>query len=413
MRGILPREANAGEVGTHRERLVPVFSRRTDWPPASGPWLTRLQQRRAEGAALLDLTSGNPTAVGLGWDEREIAAALAAPGLARHEPDAAGRRETREAISRWLGSRGRPVPATDLLLTASTSESHSLLLRVLCDPGDEVVLVEPGYPLIDVVAQLEALERRAVRLRREPGRWSLDVERLADVLGERARAVLVVHPNNPTGSRLSRAEADALAALCAERELALVSDEVFADFAWEAGADAPATLLAAGRERGCLTAALGGLSKSCGLPQLKLAWIALGGDAALIDEARRRLEIASDTFLSASTPVQLAAETLLERSAAWRERAMARIAANREAMGGLRGLRAAPGEGGWHAVIEAEDERPIGPALVAALGDGTQEGVIVQPGDLFDLPDHAAVVSLITQPDVFARGLRILETRLA
>ena len=389
-----------------------MFSRRTAWDRSPNELARLIAARRAEGAELLDLTVSDPGAAGLGWDEGRLARLLSVAGVAEHRPEPLGLLSAREAVAHWSRARGLPLRPDRLVLTASTSEAYSFLFKLLCDAGDAVAVPRPSYPLFGFLTELDGVEAQVHPLRLEADRWAFDVEALADRLTERTRAVLVVHPNNPTGSRLNAVEAGALAELCAERGLALVSDEVFSDFAWSEGDEhEPKSLLSVAEEAGVLTFALSGLSKSAGLPQLKLAWIAVGGPEPAAEEAMARLEWIADSYLSVAAPVQRAAAGLLEASAGFRARCLDRMRANLSLLGRLlpaTGGRLLPGEAGWSAILElpaGADEEAIALELVR------EDGVLVHPGSFFDLPAGHVVVSLLTPTERLDRGVRALLER--
>ena len=282
-----------------------MFSERTRWDLRPNRLAERLAAKRATGAHVLDLTLSNPTQAGLPIPG-DILAPLASPEGRRYEPSAFGLPSAREAVAADFARRGFPIGPDRVLLSASTSEAYAFLFKLLCDPGDEVLVPRPGYPLFEFLAALESLGVRAYPLAHD-GEWHLDVSALRAAVSPRTRAVVVVNPNNPTGAYLKEDELLALEALCAERRLALVSDEVFADFSFRDDARRASSVA---RDSPALAFALGGLSKSCGLPQLKLAWTAVTGPEPLRREALARLEVVADTFLSVSTPVQLAAPAL-------------------------------------------------------------------------------------------------------
>lgn len=386
-----------------------MFSRRTAWQREPNAWTRALERRQASGRPLLDLRNSNPSACGLAWDEEHLASCLAVPGVQVHSPEAFGLARAREAVASWWSSRGVPATPDRTCLTASTSEAYAYLFRLLCEPGDAVAVPRPSYPLFDYLTGLEDLEARPYPLRLDERRWRLDLEALADGLTERTRAVLVVHPNNPTGSFLLDGEARALGRLCAERGLALISDEVFAEFRWDASeARGLSSLLQPAAEEGALVFALSGLSKVAGLPQLKLAWIAADGPAALRDEAWARLELIADTYLSVAAPVQLAAGRLLEESAGFRARCLSRIRGNLDTLASS-GLSVLPGEAGWSALVELPvvvDEDEFTLRLIES------EGLLVHPGSFFELsPPGHLVLSLLTEPQVFERGLAVIADR--
>jgi aspartate/methionine/tyrosine aminotransferase len=376
------------------------FSRRTAWERGSNDLSLLFEQARRRGI-VADLTESNPTRAGLAADPRDLAAALSDPGNARYEPDPLGLLPARRVVSSWLLARGIDAAPERIVLTASTSEAYSLLFKLLCDPGDAVMIPQPSYPLFEMLARLDAAEIAPYRLMRAD-RWRIDVDAIAASLPENARAILVVNPNNPTGSMLSREEAVALATLCRERDLALISDEVFAEFPWAASA-APASLLPIGVEAGALTASLSGLSKACGLPQLKLGWIALGGPDDVVSEALARLELVSDTYLSVATPVQAGVAALLALGDAFRARLMERVRANRAVLARVlegTNCRALPADAGWNVVLEL----PEGCDEVELTSTLARAGVLVQPGWFFDMPGDHVVLSLIVDERAFEVG---------
>jgi len=378
-----------------------TFSRRTAWDRAPNEIARLLETARAR-TDLIDLTESNPTRVGLEADARELAEALADPGNARYEPHPLGLPEARAAVAGWYRERGVVIDAERVVLTASTSEAYAFLFKLACDPGDAVVVPTPSYPLFEDLARLESVEIVGHRLRLE-NRWRLDVDALAAALPERARAIVVVTPNNPTGSMLVPEEQRALTHLAASRELLVVADEVFAEWAWS-GAARHAELLAHGEREGALVVVLSGLSKACGLPQLKLGWMLLGGPEALVEEARARLELIADAGLSVATPVQRGLPALFRAGDVFAARLRERLAANLGALHAT-ALRALPAEGGWSAVLALpradEEERVVRELLESS-------GVLVHPGWLFDLPAGHVVVSLIVEPAPFARGCEAL-----
>jgi len=379
-----------------------MFSARTRFDLRPNRLAERLAARRAQGAPLIDLTLSNPTRAGLP-DAPELLLPLARDEARRYDPSPFGLEAARAAVARDFARRGTPVDTERILLQASTSEAYAFLFKLLCDPGDQVLVPCPGYPLFEFLAELESVELRSYPLVHD-GEWRLDLAELEAAITPRTRAVVVVSPGNPTGAFLKRGELEALDALCAARDLALVSDEVFADFAFREDARrAPS----AARDGRALAFALGGLSKSCGLPQLKLAWTAVSGPPTLRAGALARLEVIADTYLSVATPVQVAAPSLLERRDELQAPTRARVAANLEALRASLGS-ASPAtlyepEGGWSAVLRVpatstEEERVL--RLLET------QGVLVHPGYFFDFPTEAfLVVSLLTPPAEFQEGI--------
>ena len=380
-----------------------MFSERTRWDLRPNRLAERLAAKRAAGTAVLDLTLSNPTQAGLA-SPADVLAPLARPEGRTYEPTAFGLASAREAVAADFARRGFPVGPDRVVLSASTSEAYAFLFKLLCDPADEVLVPRPGYPLFEFLAALESLRVRTYPLAHD-GEWHLDVSALRTAVSPRTRAVVVVNPHNPTGAYLKRGELLALEELCAERGLALVSDEVFADFAFREDARRAPSVA---RDSPALAFSLGGLSKSCGLPQLKLAWTAVTGPEPLRREALARLEVVADTFLSVSTPVQVAAPALLARREELQAPIRARVRRNLDELRGA--LR--PGcpatllepEGGWYAVLRVpatitEEDR------VERLLE--KRDVLVHPGYFFDFPHEAfLVLSLLPPEREFTEGVR-------
>jgi len=354
-----------------------------------------VEARRRSGQ-LIDLTETNPTRVGLGTPQAWTGLVEGAREI--YAPAAAGAAPARRAVARYYADRGLAVSPEQIVLTASTSEAYAHLFRLLADPGDEVLVPEPSYPLFAPLAALESVELAPYPLRYREGRWHVEVEALR--AGPRTRAVIVVHPNNPTGSLLDEVEAAALEGL----GLPILSDEVFGDFAFPIG---PRRVSFAAAERG-LAFTMAGLSKTCGLPQAKLAWIVCAGAPGEVARAREGLEWIADTFLSVSPAIQGAAPGLLAARAPFLEATRARLEANVATLDAA-GLDRLRWEGGWSVVIRAPESRTDEEWALAAL----ERDVMVQPGHFYDFEDeHHLVVSLLPEPVVFAEGARRLAEML-
>ncbi len=389
--------------------------------------LTRaLHRARAAGRQLLDLTVTNPTRVGLRYPP-DVLAALAHPAAETYEPDPRGLESARAAVANDYARRGISVASGRIVLTASTSEAYSVLFKLLCDAhGDRVLVPAPSYPLVDHLARLDGVEPRPYRLEYH-GRWGLDESSVVEAWTTRVRAVLAVSPNNPTGSMLSDAELEWLSERCAERDAALILDEVFADYVLSrpdsalphaelppgGGTESSFRRKESPAPAPCLRFRLGGLSKSAGLPQVKLGWIAVDGPPRVVDEALDRLELICDTYLSVSTPVQVAAPHLITCGAGIRGQILARIGRNYER---LRRVAAAgssfdalPVEGGWSAVIRVPATRPEEDLALDLL---ERDDVVVHPGFLFDFPHEAfLVVSLLPDPGTFDAAIHRIAER--
>lgn len=366
-------------------------------PNALTAMLARL---KSEGREILDFTVSNPTRCGFSFPETEIRAALSQPAVLTYDPDPLGSVSAREAIA---AHHGHGLRAEDLLLTASTSEGYGLLFKLLGDPGDEVLVPSPSYPLFDWLARLEGLHALPVPSYFHE-RWHLDLEALAQAITPRTRAIVVVNPNNPTGHFLSRAEWVGLTGLCVRRGLALLVDEVFADYALEAPSDRLGTVLA-DLDPPCPVFLLSGLSKVAALPQLKLGWIAVRGPAAV--EHLEALAFLADQYLSVSAPVQAAAPTLLALATGIREQVQARLRANLASLDTAltvhTHLSRLPVEGGWSVLLRRPavdaDETCVLRLLEAA-------STLVHPGSFFDLPgDGHLVLSLLNPEALFHEGL--------
>ncbi len=397
-----------------------MFARRASWDLSPNEVTRRVEERRASGRPVHDLTGSNPTQVGLRAPAEALRAALAALArdgeAARYEPEPRGDAAAREAIASYHRAHGAPLEAEHVLLTAGTSEGYAHLFRLLADPGDAVHLPAPGYGLFEHLAALEGLAVERYPLRPPAAgaaRWRIDLGALAAGLGPRSRAVLVIHPHNPTGSFVDPEDLAALRALGRERRVALLSDEVFADAA-PPGAGPGSAL--AGAEQGPLHFLLSGASKPLALPQLKVGWIGVAGPAGARDEALARLEFVADAFLSVSPLAARLLPLLFESRAAVQSELRARVAENRAALGAA--LRAArggtllPAEAGWAALVRFEapgrhalDEEALALHLVE------REGVLVQPGYVFELEPPPGgvsggylVLSLLEEPEAFARG---------
>ena len=368
-----------------------------------------LARLRSEGRRLDDLTASNPTRVGLPYP-RDLLAPLAAADALAYDPAPFGIAAARKAVAAHLAGRGVSVRPDRIVLTASTSEAYGLLFKLLCDPGDVVLVPQPSYPLFEHLTRLDGVAARAYRLEYH-GRWAIDVDGLARMVDARTRAVLLVSPNNPTGSFVRAHELAAVREIASRHELAIICDEVFQGYPMEDEAAGRSGALVAGTE--ALTFTLGGLSKSAGLPQLKLGWILMGGPDGLVASARDRLELVCDTYLSVATPVQLAAGALLARSRPLADAILRRVRAN---YGALRQLadafpacRALRVEGGWYAVVQVPAIRSEEDLVVELL---RRDGVYAHPGYFFDFPREAfLVLSLLPPPDAFAgAATRVLAT---
>jgi alanine-synthesizing transaminase len=379
-----------------------VFSSRTPAQLAPNRLATALTERRARGDRVIDLTASNPTCAGFDYPE-DLLAPLAAPEALRYDPQALGAIDARVAVAQEYQRQGMAVSPERIVLTASTSDAYSMLFKLLADPGDEVLVPRPSYPLFEHLTRLDAIEARPYDLEYH-GSWSVDLPSVERALGPRSRALLVVSPNNPTGSVITRDELARVSAICAAN-VAIIADEVFIDYELEPGACAAAGRVIARDD--VLSFTLGGLSKSVGLPQVKLGWIAVGGPAPLVSAAIARLELICDTYLAVSTPVQHAAPRMLTAGAMVRGQIAERVRHNYESLqasvSAVPSCRVLRADAGWYAVMQVPALESEDDLVVHLLAD---DGVLVHPGYFFDFPRECfVVVSLLPPPADFAEGV--------
>jgi alanine-synthesizing transaminase len=373
--------------------------------------LAQAVQRALAAGPFVDLTESNPTRAGFDYPA-DLLTPLAHPRGLLYEPRPFGLPEARRAVAREYERRGIAVDPGRIVLSASTSDAYSLLFKLLAGAGDEILVPRPSYPLFDHLTRLDEVTAVPYDLEYHE-RWTIDIASVERALTPRTRALLIVSPNNPTGSFVKRDELGRLSALCAPAGVAIIADEVFGDYELEPGAAAAAGRVldeAAGPGRSghdVLAVSLGGLSKSAGLPQLKLGWMAFAGPEALVCEALERLELVCDTYLTVSTPVQAAAAELLERAAPVRAQIQARTAANYrrlvEQTASAPACRVLHAEGGWYGVMQVptlEPEEDLAVALVE------RAGVLAHPGYFFDFPRESfLILSLLPDEQAFAEGI--------
>jgi alanine-synthesizing transaminase len=367
-----------------------------------------IDAHRRRGGSIADLTETNPTRAGLTYPP-DLLAPLADPRALEYDPQPLGLWSARAAVAADFRRRGTVISADRVALTSSTSEAYALLFKLLCDAGDSVLVPRPSYPLFDHLTQLESVSAVPYALEYH-GAWRIDIDSIARAATDRVRAILVVSPNNPTGSFLHRDDLAALSAIAGANGWPIIGDEVFADYPLDPSPDAASVLSGAD----VLTFSLGGLSKSAGLPQLKLGWIGFGGPSARVDEALASFEIIADTYLSVSTPVQAAAADLIAQGAGIRAQIAARTRRNLEAL--RRQAAAFPSvnvlrvDGGWSAVLQVPATRTE-EALVLELLD--KDNVLVHPGYFFDFPREAfLVVSLLVEPRQFDAAIARVLSRV-
>jgi alanine-synthesizing transaminase len=385
-----------------------MFAKRTNWNLETNRLSAALAAHRAAGKPLIDLTVSNPTECGFQYDEEAILSALRNPAALKYEPNPRGLAVARGAVAKYYSERGAAVSNDDIFLTTSTSEAYSYVFRTLCDPDDEVLIPEPSYPLCGFLADIQDVRLARYPLVYDYG-WQIDFHGLEQVITPRTRAVIVVHPNNPTGHFSKTEEMRKLNEICASREIAIIADEVFLDFAL--GDQRHATFAA---NAGALRFTISGLSKICGLPQMKAAWLIVGGPDSSKSQALGRMEVIADTYLSMNAPVQWAMPTLLGLRQEFQRQLMGRVRENLAELDRLLARQKSCSrlevEGGWNAVIRVpatRSDEELALDLLAA------KGVYVHPGHFYDFPGQGfLIVSLIIHVQDFAGGMKLLLSTL-
>jgi alanine-synthesizing transaminase len=393
------------------------FAARTAWASEETAWSRALKARQRNGLPILDLTASNPTQCGFAYDVH-LLTELSAEDARTYNPDPRGMLGAREAVCGYYADHRARMDAQQIFLTTSTSEGYSWLFRLLCDPGDEVLIAQPSYPLFDLLATIDDVTLAPYGLLYDPGGgtggshgWNLDLHALRERITQRTRAVIVVHPNNPTGHYTSPVERAALSALCRERGLALIVDEVFLDYPLGKPASEEAQCsFARGEQDAVLTFVMSGLSKVAALPQMKASWIVCLGPEDVRNEAMRRLEIIADTFLSMNAPVQHALTGWLEGRGAIQRQIRERVQQNLSVLDAAitheQTIARLACEGGWYATLRTP-AFASGETLAIRLIEN--RGVAVHPGSFFGFAEHnRLVVSLLPQPESFVEGIAAL-----
>jgi alanine-synthesizing transaminase len=377
-----------------------MFSDRTNWRLHPNALTRAIEEARASGQELLDLTVSNPTEAGVRPHAEPVLAALANPEAMHYDPQPRGLLTARRAVCEYYrDSHGVQLDPQRLMLTTSTSEAYSYIFRLLCNPGDEILVPKPSYPLFEFLADLSDVKLVPYPLLYDHG-WQIDFDSFQ--VSERSRAVIVVHPNNPTGSYVSAAETSLLNAFCQDHSLPLIVDEVFLDYAHD---DAPRRSFVGNVD--ALTFTLSGVSKISALPQMKLAWVAASGPREIVDAAGARLEIIADTFLSLNAPVQHAAQVLLDQrklvQPVLRKRLRANLAELDHQLADHPSCSRLLVEGGWYAVVRVPALETDEKLAIRLLREA---GASVHPGHFYDFPNEGhLVLSLITEPAIFREGI--------
>jgi alanine-synthesizing transaminase len=384
-----------------------MFSRRTAWNLSPNRYTEALEAHRLAGREILDLTASNPTTIGLRYREEELLRALANPGVLTYQPSAQGLLSAREAVAAYYAERGAHASADDLILTTSTSEAYAFVFRLLCDAGDAVLVPAPSYPLFDFLADLNDVRLVPYELVYDHG-WQVDFESIrmalqgAQVEGVQCRAVLVVHPNNPTGSYVKADEVAELTRFCEASRLAIIGDEVFLDYSLESPSQ---PTFAANND--VLTFTLSGLSKISALPQMKVAWVVTTGPKALRTEAIARLGVIADTYLSMSAPAQLALPSMLAERKNIQPQMLQRMRSNLSVLDAKLATQSLchrlTVEGGWYIVLRVP---ALGSDEDLAIALLRNSGVLLHPGHFYNFPGEGYLIaSLITKCEEFAEGI--------
>jgi len=380
-----------------------MFSGRTNWKLTRNRLTEALDEARASGTRVLDLTISNPTRAGLRYDEAKILASLASSQAMDYDPQPKGLPIARAAVADYYRSAHRiaDLDPERLILTTSTSEGYSFVFRLLCNPGDEILVPKPSYPLFEFLADLQDVKLIPYPLIYDHG-WQMDFHSLQKAVTKRTRAIVVVHPNNPTGSYVQSQEWDALNSFCQEHELAIIADEVFLDYALD-GIRRQSFVA----NQDVLTFTLSGVSKISALPQMKVAWIATSGPSAEVEAAMGRLEVIADTFLSMNAPIQWATPALLGQRESIQRQLLDRVGSNLaeldRQLAAQKTCQRLSVEGGWYAVLRVPVTQSDEDLAVALL---KQKSVLVHPGHFYDFPnDGFLVLSLIGGEEEFARGI--------
>jgi aspartate/methionine/tyrosine aminotransferase len=382
-----------------------MFSRRTNWKLSPNRFAQALEAARSSREPILDLTVSNPTLCGFAYDDSAILQAFHNRAALSYDPQPKGLLSAREEVARYYhDDHHTAVDPESLVLTASTSEAYSYVFRLLCNPHDEILVPKPSYPLFDFLADLEDVALIPYALEYAHG-WFVDFHSVGQALTPRTRAILLVHPNNPTGSYLREEEAQQFNQLCQERNLALIADEVFLDFAFD---DSPRRTFAANHDS--LTFTLSGLSKIAALPQMKVAWVAITGSQALARPALDRLEVIADTYLSLNAATQLAFPALLAQRDSLRPQLLERIRNNRSllqsAIARKNPAQLLDADGGWYAVLKIDEHRSDEDLAIGLL---EKHRVVVHPGHFYDFPSEGhLVLSLIPPAAAFEQGVERL-----
>jgi alanine-synthesizing transaminase len=382
-----------------------MFSQRTNWKLTPNRFTQEVDRLHSSGSHLLDLTISNPTRCGFAYDSEAIIKAFQSPQMLDYDPQAKGLLSARQAVAHYYAQdHATRVDPESICLTTSTSEGYSFVFRLLCNPGDEILVPKPSYPLFEFLADLQDVKLVPYSLAYAQG-WFVDFQSIEQALTPRTRAILVVHPNNPTGSYLRSEEIQKLNQICSQRELALIADEVFLDYSFS---DESHATLADNRD--CLTFTLSGLSKIAALPQMKVAWVVTSGPERIANQAAERLEVIADTYLSVSAPTQLAFPALFEQRHSLQSQILQRLLENRAAvqlqLANQSACELLHADGGWYGVLRIPSSGSDEEIAIQLL---QQHQTLVHPSHFYDFPgQNHLVLSLITPEQDFRAGVQNL-----
>jgi alanine-synthesizing transaminase len=377
-----------------------LFADRTSWNLKPNRLAEALEHHKSSGRKLLDLSASNPTECGFKYDAPAIMRSLCAPASLQYHPDPRGLKSARQAVSDYYAARGESVAIDDLLLTASTSEAYSFVFRLLCNPGDELLIPTPSYPLFDFLADINDIKLTRYGLFYDHG-WHIDLHALKQSITPRTRGIILVHPNNPTGHFTKPEETAQLNEICSANGMTIIADEVFLDFSLGTRQKSFVSNSAA------LTFTMSGISKVSGLPQMKFAWLAVSGPEEMKREALTRLEMIADTYLSLNAPIQLASPVLLQQRGSFQQQLMDRVRKNLAhldiQLAKEKKVNRLKVEGGWYAVLRIPATRSDEEFAIDLL---EKHDVYLHPGHFYDFSgDGYLVISLITPEQDFNEGL--------
>jgi len=394
------------------------FSKRTEWELTSNKLMSCLEKVRGEDEKIIDLTESNPTHCDFEYPQERILEGFLNPKNMDYRPSAQGLLDARQAICRCYWDRGYEIKPEQIFVTSSTSEAYSFLFRLLTNPGDHVLFPRPSYPLFEFLVDLNDIDMDTYPLiynkneSQDKHTWQIDFDRFRAAFYPNTKAVVLVNPNNPTGSFIKRDELSAIAEFCMDKNMSIISDEVFWDYSLSENNH---EFISAVDNKKCLTFVLGGVSKCLALPQMKVSWIILNGPEELVKEAYNRLEVIADTYLSVNTPAQNALQQWLTLHSMIKGEVVKRLEANyafvKEAIQKTPSCSCLNAEGGWYVIVKLPNCYSEEHWAMELL---TKEHVFVHPGYFFDFYDEPYIVlSLLTPEAEFKEGVGRIINRVA